>query len=180
MNPYGIYDQTEDVGWVNVGISHDTAQFAVASIRGWWHKLGRPRYPAAEQLLITADAGGSNSYRTRLWKVELQRLADELDLTIRVCHFPPGTSKWNKIEHRLFSYITKNWRGKPLVSHQAIVNLIASTTTKTGLVVRAALDKNIYETGIKVSDAEMAKLKIKPDGFHGEWNYTITPRRAIS
>jgi transposase len=176
VNPYGIYDQTEDLGWVNVGISHDTAQFAVASIRGWWHKLGRPRYPGAEQLLITADAGGSNGYRTRLWKVELQKLADELDLTIQVCHFPPGTSKWNKIEHRLFSFISKNWRGRPLDSLGTVVNLISNTKTKTGLYVEASLDFASYEKGIKVSKEQMAQLNLKRNKFHGEWNYSLTPR----
>ena len=139
--------------------------------------MGAKRFPRASELLITADGGGSNSYRSRLWKVALQKLADDLDLTLRVCHFPPGTSKWNKIEHRLFSFITQNWRGKPLVSHQAIVNLIASTTTKTGLTVRAALDTDIYETGIKVSDEQMDKLNITPAQFHGEWNYSIAPQR---
>jgi hypothetical protein len=176
VNPYGVYDQTEDVGWVNVGISYDTAQFAVASIRGWWRKLGQERYPAAEQLLITADAGGSNGYRTRLWKVELQKLADELDLTIRVCHFPPGTSKWNKIEHRLFSFISKNWRGRPLDSLATVVNLISSTKTQTGLYVEASLDYASYEKGIKVSKEEMEQLNLKRDKFHGEWNYSLIPR----
>src|SRR5271165_170899 len=175
VNPYGVYDPIQDQGWVNVGISHDTAQFAVASIRGWWRKLGRERYPTADQLLITADAGGSNGYRTRLWKVELQKLANELGLTIRVCHFPPGTSKWNKIEHRLFSFISKNWRGRPLDSLATIVNLIAHTTTKTGLYVEAVLDSNVYDTGIKVSAANMTLLNIKAHTFHGEWNYVIRP-----
>jgi len=176
VNPYGIYDQTEDVGWVNVGISHDTSQFAVASIRGWWRKLGRERYPAANQLLITADAGGSNGYRTRLWKVELQKLADELQLTIGVCHFPPGTSKWNKIEHRLFSFISKNWRGRPLDSLATVVNLISNTKTQTGLYVEASLDYASYEKGIKVSKQEMEQLNLKRDKFHGEWNYRLIPR----
>jgi hypothetical protein len=180
VTPYGVYDLANNQGWVSVGIDHDTAEFAARTIRRWWQDMGCFRYPRASELLITADGGGSNSCRNRLWKVSLQELADQIGLKLRVCHFPPGTSKWNKIEHRLFSYITTNWRGTPLVSHQAIVNLIASTTTKTGLIVRAALDKNTYETGIKVSAAEMAKLKIKPAAFHGEWNYTITPRRAIS
>jgi len=175
-SPYGIYDLTQNEGWVNVGISHDTAQFAVAGIRGWWRKLGREQYPAAERLLITADAGGSNGYRTRLWKLELQKLADELELTISVCHFPPGTSKWNKIEHRLFSYISKNWRGRPLDSLATIVNLISHTTTTAGLTVEASLDFASYEKGLKVSDEEMASLCLKQDKFHGEWNYSLTPR----
>jgi transposase len=177
VNPYGVYDPTLDEGWVNVGISHDTAQFAVASIRGWWRKLGRERYPAADQLLITADAGGSNGYRTRLWKVELQKLADELSLTIRVCHFPPGTSKWNKIEHRLFSFISKNWRGRPLDSLATVVNLISNTTTQTGLSVEASLDFASYEKGIKVSEEQMAQLNLKRDKFHGEWNYSLIPNQ---
>lgn len=176
VNPYGVYDATEDRGWVKVGISHDTAQFAVASIRGWWRKLGRERYPAAAQLLITADAGGSNGYRTRLWKVELQTLADESGLTIRVCHFPPGTSKWNKVEHRLFSFISKNWRGRPLDSLATVVNLISRTKTQTGLSVEASLDYASYKKGIKVSDEEMERLNLKRDTFHGEWNYSLLPR----
>jgi transposase len=175
VNPYGVYDPTQDQGWVNVGISHDTAQFAVASIRGWWRKLGRERYPAADQLLITADAGGSNGYRTRLWKVELQKLADELGLTIRVSHFPPGTSKWNKIEHRLFSFISKNWRGRPLDSLATVVNLISSTKTQTGLSVEASLDYASYEKGIKIPDEQMEQLNLKRDKFHGEWNYSLIP-----
>jgi transposase len=174
--PYGIYDPTQDEGWVNVGISHDTAQFAVASIRGWWQQMGRQRYPQATKLLITADAGGSNGYRTRLWKVELQGLADDLEMAISVCHFPPGTSKWNKIEHRLFGYISKNWRGRPLDSLATVVNLIASTTTKTGLYVEAELDQGSYVKGIKVSEEEMERLRLKRDSFHGEWNYTLLPR----
>jgi transposase len=178
VNPYGVYDPIQDQGWVNVGISHDTAQFAVASIRGWWRKLGQQRYPTAEQLLITADAGGSNGYRTRLWKVELQQLATELGLTIQVCHFPPGTSKWNKIEHRLFSFISKNWRGRPLDSLATVVNLISSTKTQTGLAVEASLDYTTYEKGIKVSDEQMEQLNLKRDRFHGEWNYSLIPSRA--
>ncbi len=174
--PYGIYDPTQDEGWVNVGISHDTAQFAVASIRGWWQQMGRQRYPQATKLLITADAGGSNGYRTRLWKVELQGLADDLEMAISVCHFPPGTSKWNKIEHRLFGYISKNWRGRPLDNLATVVNLIASTTTKTGLYVEAVLDQGSYVKGIKVSEEEMERLRLKRDSFHGEWNYTLLPR----
>jgi hypothetical protein len=175
-SPYGVYDLTQDEGWVNVGISHDTAQFAVASIRGWWRMMGRVRYPRAEKLLLTADAGGSNGYRTRLWKVELQKLADELQLTISVCHFPPGTSKWNKIEHRLFSFISKNWRGRPLDSLATIVNLISHTTTRTGLYVEASLDYACYEKGIKVTDEEMDRLNLKKQDFHGEWNYSLSPR----
>jgi transposase len=175
-SPYGIYDPTQDEGWVNVGISHDTAQFAVASIRGWWMKMGRERYPEAEELLITADAGGSNGYRTRLWKVQLQQLADALQLTISVCHFPPGTSKWNKIEHRLFSFISKNWRGRPLDSLATVVNLISHTTTEAGLYVEASLDYTTYEKGLKVSDAEMDELSLKRQKFHGEWNYRLSPR----
>ncbi len=175
-SPYGIYDPTQNEGWVNVGISHDTAQFAVASIQGWWRKMGRERYPAATKLLITADAGGSNGYRTRLWKVELQKLADALGLLITVCHFPPGTSKWNKIEHRLFSFISKNWRGRPLDSLATIVNLISHTTTETGLYVEASLDFANYEKGIKVSDTEMEELHLKRDRFHGEWNYSLLSR----
>ena len=173
--PYGIYDMINDQGWVSVGIDHDTAQFATNSIRRWWLEMGRDRFPGAGELLITADGGGSNGHRTRLWKVSLQALADELGLTLSVCHLPPGTSKWNKIEHRLFSFITQNWRGRPLVSHQAIVSLIASTTTSTGLIVKAALDTNHYETEIKVSDAELARLRLQRHEFHGDWNYTISP-----
>jgi hypothetical protein len=162
---------------VNVGISYDTAQFAVASIRGWWVKMGQERYAQAKRIFITADAGGSNGYRTRLWKVELQKLADELQLAIAVSHFPPGTSKWNKIEHRLFSFISKNWRGRPLDSLATIVNLISTTTTRAGLYVEASLDYASYEKGIQVSDEEMEQLKIKREQFHGEWNYIISPRR---
>jgi hypothetical protein len=175
--PYGIYDIANNQGWVNVGINHDTAQFAVNSIRRWWRQMGQSRFPRATELLITADGGGSNSSRSRLWKISLQGLADDLGLKLFVCHFPPGTSKWNKIEHRMFSFITQNWRGKPLVSHQAIVNLIAGTTTRSGLIVKAALDTNHYDTKIKVSNAELALLKIKRHEFHGEWNYTISPRK---
>jgi transposase len=175
--PYGVYDVTNNQGWVNVGIDHDTAYFAAASIRRWWEEMGATRFPHAEKLLITADGGGSNSSRTRLWKVALQKLADDLKLTLTVSHFPPGTSKWNKVEHRLFSYITNNWRGKPLVSHQAIISLIASTKTTKGLIVKAALDENTYETGIEVTDEQMAALKLVRATFHGEWNYTIKPRR---
>jgi len=173
--PYGVYDVTYNLGWVNVGIDHDTAAFAVASIRRWWYTMGQARYLGATRLLITADGGGSNGYRLRLWKVELQKLAAETGLTIQVCHLPPGTSKWNKIEHRLFSYISQNWRGKPLISHEVIVNLIAATTTTTGLQVQSDLDTGSYPTGIKVSDAELAQVNLERDAFHGEWNYTIFP-----
>jgi len=175
--PYGVYDIAANAGWVNLGINHDTAAFAVESIRRWWHELGTARYPTATRLLINADCGGSNGARLRLWKRELQVLADQLRLSITVCHLPPGTSKWNKIEHRLFAFITQNWRGKPLVNHQVIVQLIANTTTDTGLTVACQLDANTYEKGIKVSDAEMATLNIQPAEFHGEWNYTFAPRR---
>lgn len=177
--PYGVYDMVSNQGWVSVGIDHDTAQFATNSIRRWWTRMGQRRFPRATQLLITADGGGSNSHRSRLWKVSLQALADDLELKLHVCHFPPGTSKWNKIEHRLFSFITQNWRGKPLVSLQTIVNLIASTKTRKGLVVKAAIDTKQYETKIKVTDEELARVKLKPHEFHGDWNYTITPRRKL-
>ena len=175
--PYGVYDLASNEGWVSVGIDHDTAEFATASIRRWWQEMGAARFPKATKLMVTADGGGSNSSRNRLWKLSLQSLADELGLHLQICHFPPGTSKWNKIEHRLFCFITKNWRGRPLTSYQTIVNLIASTTTKTGLTVRAALDETNYETGITVTDEQLAKLKITRNEFHGEWNYTIKPRR---
>jgi hypothetical protein len=174
--PYGVYDIAGNTGWVSVGIDHDTASFAVNAIRQWWLEMGRARYSAAKALLITADCGGSNGARVRLWKRELQNLADELGLTVTVCHLPPGTSKWNKIEHRLFSFITQNWRGKPLVSYQTIVQLIAGTTTRTGLNVKCRIDPNLYPAGIKVSDAEMAEINIAPHEFHGEWNYSISPR----
>jgi transposase len=174
--PYGVYDVTNNQGWVSVGINHDTAYFAAASVRRWWQAMGSGRFPRAEELLITADGGGSNSARSRLWKVALQELADETGLTLNVCHFPPGTSKWNKVEHRLFCFITNNWRGQPLLNHQVIVNLIAATTTAKGLTVKAALDETQYETGIKVTDKQMATLKIARATFHGEWNYTIKPR----
>ncbi len=177
--PYGVYDIAGNVGWVSVGIDHDTAAFATNAIRSWWKLMGRERYPNAGSLLITADGGGSNGSRVRLWKIELQKLADELAIPITVCHLPPGTSKWNKIEHRLFSFITGNWRGKPLISHQVIVQLIAATTTKTGLTVRCELDQKIYPAGIKVSDAEMHAVHLKRHDFHGEWNYSISPK-AIS
>jgi len=174
--PYGVYDLANNQGWVSVGINHDTAQFATNSIRRWWTAMGSRRFPRATDLLITADGGGSNSPRSRLWRLMLQKLADASGLKLTVCHFPPGTSKWNKIEHRLFSFITHNWRGRPLVSHQAIVSLIASTTTRTGLIVRAAIDRKRYETEVKVTDDQLARLRIKPHGFHGDWNYTISPR----
>jgi len=173
--PYGVYDLTRNEGWVNVGIDHDTAEFAVESVRRWWYRMGQPTYPKASELLITADGGGSNGSRSRLWKVCVQGLADELGLKISVCHFPPGTSKWNKIEHRLFCHITENWRGRPLVSHAVVVNLIGSTKTRTGLRVGAELDTNSYATGIKVTDAEFEAIRLKKATFHGEWNYTITP-----
>jgi hypothetical protein len=175
--PYGVYDVTHNQGWVSVGIDHDTAYFAAASIRRWWEEMGAQRFPRAEALLITADGGGSNSHRSRLWKVALQGLADAIRLKLTVCHFPPGTSKWNKVEHRLFCFITNNWRGRPLLSHQVIVNLISSTTTDRGLVVKAAVDETRYETGIKVTDEEMAALALTPGKYHGAWNYTIKPRR---
>ena len=174
--PYGIYDVGRNEGFVSVGITADTAEFAVASIRLWWHKLGRRRYPNTGEVLITADCGGSNSYRCRLWKVELQALADETGLKVRVAHYPPGTSKWNKIEHRLFCQITTNWRGRPLTSYQAVVDLISATKTTTGLTVLAHLDTRIYQKGREVSDAEIASLRIKRDDFHGEWNYVLLPR----
>jgi hypothetical protein len=174
--PYGVYDLLNNQGWVSVGIDHDTAEFAVHSIRLWWQRMGRRRFPRARHLLITADAGGSNGPRSRLWKRALQTLADEVGLTLSVCHFPPGTSKWNKIEHRLFSFITQNWRGQPLISHQAIVNLIAATTTRAGLLVKAALDTHVYDTAIHVTDEELARVRLTPHDFHGEWNYTISPR----
>ena len=175
-NPYGVYDLAANSAWVSVGTDHDTASFAVQTIRRWWQQMGQHRYHAATALTITADCGGSNGYRTRLWKVELQDLADELGFPITVCHLPPGTSKWNRIEHRLFSHITMNWRGKPLVSHEVIVNLIAATTTRTGLTVQAALDTDPYPKGIKITDADMQTLNITPHDFHGDWNYTIHPR----
>ena len=173
--PYGVYDIANNTGWISVGIDHDTSAFAVETIRRWWHSMAKTRYDNAKQLLITADSGGSNGSRVRLWKVELQKLADETGLEILVCHLPPGTSKWNKIEHRLFSFISQNWRGKPLVSHQVIVDLIAATTTKKGLKVRAEIDLNRYPSGVKVSDQEFAALNIERDKFHGEWNYKLVP-----
>jgi hypothetical protein len=173
--PYGVYDIAANAGWVSVGIDHDTAAFAVNSIRRWWHTLGRVRYPDATRLVVTADGGGSNGSRLRLWKRELQKLANEIGIDISVSHFPPGTSKWNKIEHRLFSFISQNWRAKPLVSYKAIVQLIAATTTSTGLTVHCELDQNRYPKGIIVSDAEMASINITRADFHGDWNYTISP-----
>ena len=176
--PYGVYDVAQNAGWVSVGMDHDTAAFAVQSIRRWWESMGAKAYPEARKLLITADSGGSNGARVRLWKLELQKLADETGLEISVCHLPPGTSKWNKIEHRLFSFISQNWRGKPLVSHQVIVNLIAATTTRTGLRVRAELDPGKYPQGIKVSKKAVNEIRLERDPFHGEWNYTILPRTS--
>jgi len=175
VNPYGVYDIGSDEGWVSVGIDSDTAEFAVAAIASWWAQLGKARYPDATTLTITADCGGSNGNRLRLWKVALGRLAEKTGLQISVCHFPPGTSKWNKIEHRLFSYIARNWRGQPLVSRQAVVSLIAATTSTAGLKVYAELDENDYERGIKISDAQLAAVNLAPDDFHGEWNYRIKP-----
>ena len=177
--PYGIYDIANNAGWVSVGIDKDTASFAVNSIRRWWQTMGRARYPHATKLLITADCGGSNGVRVRLWKRELQTLANELGIAITVCHLPPGTSKWNKIEHRLFSFITQNWRGKPLVSHQTIVQLIAATTTDTGLKVRCEIDPNTYPAGVKVTDDEMDAINILRHKFHGDWNYTIKPQTSV-
>jgi hypothetical protein len=176
--PYGVYDLASNTGFVNLGTDHDTGAFAVASIRGWWRHEGRDLYPVAKQLLITADAGGSNGSRLRLWKVELQRLADETELSITVCHFPPGTSKWNKIEHRLFSFISSNWRGEPLRDYETIVNLISKTTTAKGLKVICRLDRRKYPTGRKVTDEEMKNLNLERHSFHGDWNYTIKPRYA--
>jgi hypothetical protein len=173
--PYGIYDLTHNSGWVGIGIDHDTGAFAVETIRRWWKSMGQPLYPAASKLMITADGGGSNGSRLRLWKLELQRLANETGLRIAVSHFPPGTSKWNKIEHRLFSFISQNWRGKPLTSIQVMISLIAATTTRSGLKVHAEADTNAYPGGIKVSDAELATVNLHKDEFHGEWNYEIWP-----
>jgi hypothetical protein len=175
--PYGVYDVGENQGWVSVGIDHDTARFATEAIRRWWKKMGTKRYRDAKALLITADGGGSNGSRCRLWKVALQDLAAQLELPIYMCHFPPGTSKWNKIEHRMFCHITQNWRGRPLVSHEVIIKLIANTATQTGLKIRAELDVGTYPTGIKVTDEELAAINLKRDKFHGEWNYSILPPR---
>lgn len=178
--PYGVYDLAENEAWVSVGINHDTSEFAVKTIHTWYRELGQPLYPNATSLLIVADGGGSNGYRVRLWKVELQALADEIQMPIMVCHLPPGTSKWNKIEHRLFSFITKNWRGKPLVTHQVIVDLIAATTTNQGLQVYCRLDDTLYQTNRRVSDQQFENVNLEPDSWHGEWNYTIHPNHALS
>jgi hypothetical protein len=175
--PYGVYDVTGNQGWVSVGVDHDTARFATEAIRRWWSKMGARRYRGADRLLITADGGGSNGSRCRLWKVALQDLAAGLGMAVQVCHFPPGTSKWNKIEHRMFCHITQNWRGRPLVSHEVIINLIANTATEGGLTIRAELDRGSYPTGIKVSDDELAAVNITPEEFHGEWNYCIRSAR---
>jgi len=174
--PYGVYDMATNTGWVSVGVDHDTAEFAVETIRRWWHHMGSTVYPRAQRLLITADGGGSNGSRNRLWKMELQKLADDIRLRIVVCHFPPGTSKWNKIEHRMFCHITENWRGRPLVSREVVVNLIGHTTTRTGLEIHSELNENSYPTGREVTDQQMESLAIKRDKFHGEWNYTLVPR----
>jgi len=173
--PYGVFDVTRNRGWVSVGTDHDTSQFAVNTIRQWWYQMGQHTYPQAEKLLITADGGGSNGSHNRLWKYELQRFVDETQIAVAVCHFPPGTSKWNKIEHRMFSHITKNWRGRPITSHEVMVNLIANTTTEKGLEIQAALDLKEYPTGIKVSDKIMKSLTVEKNDFHGEWNYTVSP-----
>jgi len=173
--PYGVYDIGKNMGWVNVGTDHDTASFAVASIRRWWLGMGREIYPRAADLLICADCGGSNGYRVRLWKIEVQNLASETGLRVTICHFPPGTSKWNKVEHRLFSHVSMNWRGRPLVSHEVIVKLIGETTTSMGLEVKAQLDKRKYPTKVKITDDEMKRVKIRAHNFHGEWNYSINP-----
>jgi hypothetical protein len=178
--PYGVYDIADNAGWVSVGIDHDTASFAVNAIRRWWQAMGRARYPHATRLVVTADCGGSNGVRLRLWKRELQTLANELGISITVCHLPPGTSKWNKIEHRLFSFITQNWRGRPLVSYQTIVQLISATTTDTGLKVQCEIDPNTYPAGVKVTDAEMDAINIHRHEFHGDWNYTISPQHIRS
>jgi hypothetical protein len=178
--PYGVYDIADNVGWVSIGTDHDTASFAVNAIRRWWRTMGKKRYPEATRLMISADGGGSNGYRVRLWKVELQNLVDELKFQVTVCHLPPGTSKWNKIEHRLFSFITINWRGKPLRSYRTIVQLIAATTTETGLKVRAELDENKYPKAVKVSDTQLAAVNLSRHAFHGDWNYTIAPRRRTA
>ena len=173
--PYGVYDVLANNGWVSVGIDHDTPEFAVQSVREWWRRMGGRAYPTATELLIMADCGGSNGYRARLWKIGLQKLANETGLKICVCHFPPGTSKWNKIEHRMFCHITENWRGRPLISHEVIVNLIGNTTTMTGLAIKAKLDRRRYPKGVKVSDDDLAQLNLTPARFHGEWNYSLSP-----
>jgi len=177
-NPYGVYDLAADAGWVSIGTDHDTAAFAVATLRRWWQQVGRALYPTTTRLLVTADAGGSNGYRVRAWKTELARFAAETGLEVTVCHFPPGASKWNKIEHRLFSHIAMNWRGRPLVSHEVIVELIAATTTHAGLKVRAGLDRHSYPLGVKISDRELAAVPLRRHGWHGEWNYTVLPAAA--
>ena len=174
--PYGVYDLGRNLGWVSVGVDHDTAAFAVATIRRWWRELGRKHYPHAKSLLITADSGGSNGSRLRLWKWELQKLAQQTGLAISVCHLPPGTSKWNKIEHRLFSFISQNWRGQPLLSHATIVSLIAATKTKAGLKVRCVLDTHKYPKNLRPTEEQMTTINLKPAKFHGDWNYTILPR----
>jgi hypothetical protein len=178
--PYGIYDVTANMGWVSVGTDHDTAEFAVETLRRWWRQMGASAYPEATQLLVIADRGGNNGSRTRLWKAELQGLADELGMRISVCHLPPGTSKWNKIEHRMFAYITQNWRGKPLVSHEVIVQLIGSTTTETGLTIHAEINTGRYPTGRNIPDKAFADIRIKRAAFHGEWNCTIVPRESVN
>ena len=175
--PYGVYDLAANDGWVSVGVDHDTASFAAETLRRWWERMGSHAYPDAKRLLVTADAGGSNGPRNRLWKLELQRFADATGLEVSVCHFPPGTSKWNKIEHRMFCWITENWRGRPLVSREAVVELIANTTTREGLSIRAELDENEYPTGVKVSDEELAAVRIRRSRFHGDWNYVVLPIR---
>lgn len=180
VNPYGVYDISRNEGWVSVGTDHDTSAFAVESIRQWWNTMGKVAYPEAQKLLVTADSGGSNGYRVRLWKIELQKFADDSGLEISVSHFPPGTSKWNKIEHRLFSFITQNWRAKPLISHEVIVNLIAATTTRKGLHVECGMDKNVYPKGIKISDKELKEINLIIEKFHGEWNYTIKPNEKTN
>ena len=174
--PYGVYDVGADEGWVSVGDDHDTAAFAVNAIRRWWQTMGSDRYPKAKRLMVTADAGGSNSYRNRLWKVELAKLAAETGLDITVCHYPPGTSKWNKIEHRLFSFVTKNWRGRPLTSYRTVVELIGATKTKTGLKVLAEWDQGTYPTGVTITNAELQAVPLTPHEWHGQWNYTIIAR----
>jgi hypothetical protein len=177
--PYGVYDLAANDGFVSVGVDHDTPVFAVTSIEAWWSQVGSKRYPKAREIFITADAGGSNSYRSHVWKHQLQRVADKLDMSIRVSHFPPGTSKWNKVEHRLFSFISINWRGRPLRTYETVINLIGNTSNRGGLVVRARLDRRRYPTGKKVSKRELRALKVEPDDFHGEWNYVIKPRKEL-
>ena len=177
--PYGVYDLAQNQGWVSVGTDHDTAEFAVATLQQWWQQMGSTTYPEAKELLITADGGGSNSSRGRLWKLAIQRFADASGLRVTVSHFPPGTSKWNKIEHRLFSHITQNWRGRPLTSHEVVVNLIENTTTRGGLRVKAALDTTRYPTKLQVSDDQLATLHLSRDAFHGDWNYSLTPRPKL-